>query len=144
MTLFEALREDHQKQRTLLDLLVRTEGHTEAREELFVRIRKELEKHAAAEERTLYVPMMAFDMTQEKARHGVAEHHEIDELVAELADTDFSSPGWLVAAKKLQELVQHHLDEEEHEVFQLAGRVLDEGQKESLAKDYLREMQAAQ
>ena len=47
-----------------------------------------------------------------------------------------SSSAWLVAAKKLHHLVHHHLSEEEHEVFQLAGKALTEGQKESLAKQY--------
>ena len=143
MTLFEALREDHDTQRTLLDLLVKTHGDSDGREELFEKVKKALSSHAAAEERALYVPMMEVDMTQEKARHSVAEHHEIDELVEELEDTDFSSPGWLAAAKKLQELVTHHLDEEEQEVFQLAGRALSDDAKARLATTYRDEMAAA-
>ena len=144
MTLFEALREDHDTQRTLLGLLIKTHGDSDGREELFEKVKKALTSHAAAEERALYIPMMELDMTQEKARHSVAEHHEIDELVEELEDTDFSSPGWLAAAKKLQELVTHHLDEEEQEVFQLAGRALSEDAKARLADTYRDEMAAAQ
>lgn len=144
MTLFEALREDHDTQRTLLGLLIKTHGDSDGREELFEKVKKALTSHAAAEERALYIPMMELDMTQEKARHSVAEHHEIDELVEELEDTDFSSPGWLAAAKKLQELVTHHLDEEEQEVFQLAGRALSDDAKTRLADTYRDEMAAAQ
>lgn len=136
MTLFEALREDHQTQRTLLELLVKTEGDSEGREELFRKVKAELQYHAAAEERALYVPMMEYDLTQEQARHSVAEHHEIDELIETLEETSYSSPGWLAQARKLQELVTHHLDEEEHEVFQLAGRALDDAQKSQLAETY--------
>ena len=144
MTLFEALREDHDTQRTLLALLIKTHGDSEGREELFEKVKKALRSHAAAEERALYIPMMELDMTQEKARHSVAEHHEIDELVEELGDTDFSSPGWLAAARKLHELVTHHLDEEEQEVFQLAGRALSDDDKARLADTYRDEMAAAQ
>lgn len=144
MTLFEALREDHDTQRTLLGLLIKTHGDSDGREELFEKVKKALTSHAAAEERALYIPMMELDMTQEKARHSVAEHHEIDELVEELEDTDFSSPGWLAAAKKLHELVTHHLDEEEQEVFQLAGRALSDDAKARLADTYRDEMAAAQ
>lgn len=142
MTLFEALREDHQTQRTLLDLLVKTEGDSEGRDELYKRLRAELENHAAAEERALYIPMMEHDMTQEKARHSVAEHHEIDELLETLEATEYESPGWLASAKKLQHLVTHHLDEEEQEVFQLAGRALGDSEKTSLAKTYRQEMES--
>ncbi|HAB05272.1 MAG TPA: hemerythrin [Alcanivorax sp.] len=144
MTLFEALREDHDTQRTLLGLLIKTHGDSDGREELFEKVKKALTSHAAAEERALYIPMMELDMTQEKARHCVAEHHEIDELVEELEDTDFSSPGWLAAARKLHDLVTHHLDEEEQEVFQLAGRALSDDAKARLADTYRDEMAAAQ
>ncbi|MCK2045459.1 hemerythrin domain-containing protein [Chromohalobacter moromii] len=141
MTIFEALRESHDRQRTLLDLLVKTNGDSEGRDELFNRIRAELEHHAGAEERALYIPMMEHDMTQEKARHSVAEHHEIDELIETLQQTDYSSPAWLATARQLQEMVTHHLDEEEQEVFQLAGRVFDDATKQSLADTYQQEMQ---
>ena len=144
MTLFEALREDHDTQRTLLGLLIKTHGDSDGREELFEKVKKALTSHAAAEERALYIPMMELDMTQEKARHSVAEHHEIDELVEELEDTDFSSPGWLAAARTLHDLVTHHLDEEEQEVFQLAGRALSDDAKARLADTYRDEMAAAQ
>ena len=144
MTLFEALREDHDTQRTLLGLLIKTHGDSDGREELFEKVKKALTSHAAAEERALYIPMMELDMTQEKARHSVAEHHEIDELVEELEDTDFSSPGWLAAARKLHDLVTHHLDEEEQEVCQLAGRALSDDAKARLADTYRDEMAAAQ
>ena len=108
----------------------------------YKRLRAELENHAAAEERALYIPMMEHDMTQEKARHSVAEHHEIDELLETLEATEYESPGWLASAKKLQHLVTHHLDEEEQEVFQLAGRALGDSEKTSLAKTYRQEMES--
>ena len=121
MTLFEALREDHDTQRTLLGLLIKTHGDSDGREELFEKVKKALTRHAAAEERALYIPMMELDMTQEKARHSVAEHHEIDELVEELEDTDFSSPGWLASARKLHELVTHHWTKKSRKCSSLPG-----------------------
>jgi hemerythrin-like domain-containing protein len=144
MNIFEALREDHQKQRTLVKILARTHGDSEGRNEIFAKLKKELEDHAKAEERHFYVPLMKDDLTQEKARHSVAEHHELDELVETLEKTDFSSPGWVSTAKKLEERLTHHLDEEEHEVFQMAGKALTEAQKVELASAYRKEMEAAE
>ncbi len=141
MTIFEALREDHEKQRTLADLLLKTQGDSTGRKELFKKIKSELQNHAAAEERHFYIPLLEHDLTQEKSRHSIAEHHEIDELIEKLEATDFSSSGWLAAAKELHEKVTHHLDEEENEVFQMAGKVLLESQKVSLADAYRRDMQ---
>ena len=46
------------------------------------------------------------------------------------------SSAWLKYAKDLQNKVEHHLKDEEHTFFQLAGKVLSEKQKTSLGKDY--------
>lgn len=135
-TIFEALREDHDRQRTLLDRLVETHGDSEGRRELFTTLKHELENHAAAEERHFYTPLLKSDLTQDKARHSIHEHEEIDEMVEALESLDRSSPAWLIKAKDLREMVQHHLDEEEQEVFQLAGRALSDKQKEALTDDF--------
>jgi len=140
MNIFEALRYDHDKQRKLVDALVETHGDTDERHALMNELKTELEDHAKFEERFFYNPLMCDDLTQEKARHSVAEHHEIDELVEQLEDTKMSSSAWLKTAKKLNELVHHHLSEEEREVFQLAGKALTEDQKETLAKRYNKAM----
>ncbi|WP_447553523.1 hemerythrin domain-containing protein [Vreelandella sp. EE22] len=141
MTIFEALRKDHDIQRDLLARLIETHGDSEERDTLYKQVKHELQYHAAAEERAFYIPLMEMDLTQEKARHSVAEHHEIDELIELLDETDYSASNWLVHAKELQHLVTHHLDEEEQEVFQLAGRGLPENQKTSLAGEYQEEME---
>lgn len=141
MNIFEALRESHDKQRTLVDLLVKTHGDSEGREELFERLRTEMEHHANAEERHFYVPLMEHDLTQEKARHSVAEHKELDDYIEKLEATGYDSSGWLAHAKTLQHRLMHHLEEEEHEVFQMAGKVLTEKEKTSLAADYMAHMQ---
>jgi hemerythrin-like domain-containing protein len=141
-TIFEALRDDHQTQRTLADLLVKTHGDSEGRDELFGKLKSELQRHAAAEERCFYKPLIDHDLTQEKARHGIAEHHEIDELIETLEETDPSSPAWKAHAKNLQHMVHHHLDEEEQEIFQQAGRVLSDDLKASLASEYRKQMNA--
>lgn len=141
MQIFEALRQDHDKQRALMKALVETEGHSALREEFYSQLKTELKKHASAEERYFYSPLMQSDKTIQLSRHGIAEHHEIDELIAKLDDTDFSSPAWLQTMKTLQHKVLHHLDEEEKEFFQQAGKALSSKEKEALADDYVSEME---
>ena len=140
--IFEALREDHDKQRTLMNILVKSQGSSDGREELYPKLKKELAAHAFAEEKAFYSVLMARDITVEKARHSVAEHKQIDDLVEELDTIGMSSPQWLPKMKKLQHLVQHHLEEEEHEVFQMAGKALDESEKTALTATYRTEKDA--
>jgi hypothetical protein len=136
MNIFEQLRKDHDKQRELCDQLLKTEGASESRKKLYKALKHELKIHADAEERYFYIPLFEDKMTQEKARHSVAEHHEMDELMEKLDELDMSSSQWLITFKELEHQVTHHLDEEEQEVFQLAGKALTETQKEELAKSY--------
>ena len=136
MNIFEEIRKDHEKQRTLMDLLVKTEGESDGRKELWAKLKQELRGHEKAEERYFYNPLMEHDRTQGMARHSIAEHHEMDELVEELEKTDMTAPKWLQTAKKLKEMLEHHLDEEEQEIFQQAGVVLTEAEKSKLAERF--------
>ena len=51
MNIFEALREDHERQRDLMSCLEKTEGDDEHRDALFRELKKELAMHAAMEEK---------------------------------------------------------------------------------------------
>ncbi|QBQ15067.1 hemerythrin domain-containing protein [Acinetobacter haemolyticus] len=139
MNIFEALRESHDKQRSLAKKLVETSGHSEERKEFFDLLKNELYAHSVAEDRYLYIPLMFDDVGLDITRHALAEHHEMDELVETLEQTDMSSPSWLATAKQLSEKVHHHLKEEEHKFFQQAGKILADAEKEKLGKQYLAE-----
>ncbi|HHF0568364.1 TPA: hemerythrin domain-containing protein [Vibrio alginolyticus] len=138
--IFDVLKESHEKQRLLLDALMETSGYSPAREEFYHNLKEELEQHAAAEERFFYAPLIDSDKTIDLTRHGIAEHHEIDKVIAQLDATDMSSPAWLNLMKTLRHKVLHHLEEEEQRFFQLAGKVMTDKQKMKLADGYVEEM----
>ncbi|MBE8604173.1 MULTISPECIES: hemerythrin domain-containing protein [Vibrio] len=138
--IFDVLKDSHEKQRLLMDALLQTSGDTQARQELYVNLKNELTKHAIAEERHFYAPLIESDQSIDMTRHGIAEHHGIDKIIAQLDDTEMSSPAWLVLMKTLRDKVEHHLEEEEQRFFQTAGRVLDTEQKETLARKYEKEV----
>ena len=105
MNIFEALRESHEQQRNLAERLIQTSGHTQEREDLFKQLKNELYAHSVAEDRYLYIPLMFDDVGLDITRHALSEHHEMDELVEKLEETDMSNPSWLATAKQLSEKV---------------------------------------
>ncbi|HRA91654.1 MAG TPA: hemerythrin domain-containing protein, partial [Acinetobacter sp.] len=131
--------QSHELQRSISEQLIQTSGYTEEREQLFEALKNELHAHSVAEDRFLYIPLMFDDVGLDITRHALAEHHEMDELVEKLEETDMSSPSWLATAKQLSETVHHHLEEEEHKFFQQAGKILADKEKETLGKKYLAE-----
>ena len=115
--IFARLIEDHEKHRALLSKLGETHGASDERAALFEELTYELKGHAAAEEQALYSTMMRKPPTTGDTRHSVAEHHEIEEALNDLAATDMSSSAWMAKFKVLDHDYRHHIDEEEQEHF---------------------------
>ncbi|WP_404480351.1 hemerythrin domain-containing protein [Novosphingobium sp. BL-52-GroH] len=131
--IFEDLKADHDKHRIMLEQLGETKGDSEERRELFEKLRKELQAHAAAEEESLYATMLATPELRDEARHSVSEHKEIDDFLGELFEIDMSSSAWLVKFKEMRHRYLHHIDEEEEEMFPSAAKTLSTETEKKLA-----------
>lgn len=137
--IFQALEQDHETQRTLVDLVLKTKGDSDGRRELFGRLVRELRSHAKAEERTLYAVMLGEKETQDETAHSVHEHELMEKMMDELLETDMSSSAWIGKFKELADRVVHHLDEEEEDTF-AAGRDLLSGDRaQELGDEFRRE-----
>lgn len=117
MNIFDRLRSDHEKQRDLCGFLLQTSGDSEERARLYRELRKEIETHGAAEEETFYAELLRHERTRQWTRGNIAAHQEMTELLADLDETDMGSPAWLSKFWRLREELEHHMDEEERELF---------------------------
>ena len=124
--IFDRLKLDHAKHRDLLTRIENTHGDTPERKALFAEFTFEAKGHAAAEEQALYSTMMRKPAQTPCARHSVAEHHEIEEMLNDVAAADPATGAWLTKFKALKEHYLHHIDEEEEEMFPRFARELDD------------------
>lgn len=117
--IFARLKEDHDQHRRLIERIGALGGASAGtdRAALLEELTKELKGHAAAEEQALYSTMLRKPPTTADTRHSVAEHHEIEEALNDLAATDPKSDEWRVKFEKLAHRYRHHIDEEEQEHF---------------------------
>ena len=122
--IFGRLVQDHDHHRALLAMVCETTGKSPERKKLFKELTLELKSHAAAEEQALWSSVMRNPATTDDARHAVAEHKEIDEMLADLAARDMASPAWLRRFSALREEYLHHIGEEEKEQFVAAEKKL--------------------
>lgn len=136
VNIYERLKQDHETQKDLAAKIAETSGDSEERRQLFARFRREAEAHANAEEQVFYAKLLKSPDSQEQARHSVSEHEEASDLLDELADLDMSSPGWLSKFKTLKDELEHHIEEEEEEVFALARSVLPENDEERMTEAF--------
>ncbi len=130
--IFDRLKQDHDRHRDMLEKLADTSGDSAERQDMFKKFRIEVSAHAAAEEESLYAVMLQDPELREEGQHSVSEHKEIDDFLEELENTEMSSPSWMATFKKLRHRYEHHIDEEEEEIFPEAKKQLDEGVPEQL------------
>ena len=125
-SIYDAIKADHDTHRDLLNTLADTSGDSEERQKAWDSFYHDVKSHAAAEEETFYSKLISKTWGQDAARHSVSEHKELDDLMEELNDMDLSSSGWLTKFKTLKHDYEHHMDEEENDVFKRAKEVIPE------------------
>lgn len=134
--IYADLKRDHDRQREMLKELAELKGADGRRRELFEAFRLEVQSHAAAEEESLYATMLGDPALRDDARHSVAEHKEVDDLIGELFALEFASDEWESKFLHLRHRYEHHIDEEEEDMFPAADEKLDDATETRLAETY--------
>ena len=120
------LTEDHAKVKELLDQL---EGTTERgikiRQELFEKIKTELTVHEVIEEEIFYPALREHPKAKEIVLEAYEEHNVVDTLMGELERLPVDDERWGAKAKVMKENIEHHVEEEEGEMFSKARDVFD-------------------
>ncbi|WP_315759867.1 hemerythrin domain-containing protein [Sphingomonas sp. Y38-1Y] len=130
--IFADLKQDHDLHRKLLkDIDAADEGQ---RADLFEQFRVEVTAHAAAEEESLYATMLANPELRDEARHSVSEHKEIDDFFEEMVELDPATSEWKEKFDAMRHRYEHHIDEEEEEMFPEAAKDLPDDEVARLAK----------
>ncbi|MEP2234725.1 MAG: hemerythrin domain-containing protein [Alteripontixanthobacter sp.] len=136
--IFARLKQDHDDHRAILDQMAETSGETERRKELLEKFTKDVKSHAAAEEQALYSTMLRKPPTTDDTRHSVAEHHELNEALNDLAATDMSSSAWMSKFKQLDHDYRHHINEEEEDHFPEFEKHLTDDDREHMKEVFER------
>ncbi|MBA96044.1 MAG: hemerythrin domain-containing protein [Sulfitobacter sp.] len=140
-SIYDAIKADHETHRTLLNAIAETSGDSTDRQRSWQEFYTDVKSHAAAEEETFYSKLMHETWGQDAARHSVSEHKELDDLMEELNEADMSSSGWLVKFKKLKHDYEHHMDEEEADVFKRAKEVIGAEHNDTFGKNFQKRKQ---
>ena len=124
--IYSAIKADHDEHRALLERIANTSGASEDRKTAWDAFYRDVKSHAAAEEETFYSKLISKTWGQDAARHSVHEHQQLDDLMEELRELDMSEGAWLEKFKTLKHDYEHHMEEEENEVFTRAKDVIAE------------------
>jgi iron-sulfur cluster repair protein YtfE (RIC family) len=127
------LKADHEKVDALLAQLEETTERAEkTREELFTKLKQEIDLHSHVEEKIFYPAIKEAEETRDITMEAFQEHHVVKVLLRELDAMEVTSETWTAKLKVLKENVEHHVEEEEGEMFPKARTVLSADQLEEL------------
>lgn len=129
------LREDHHRFRKMLEEGEETtERAKKTRTELLDRLEAEMKAHEQYEEKFLYEPLRDFERAKDIVLEGYEEHHVCDLILAELRQTDVSDERWAAKFSVLKENLEHHLEEEEDDMFKKARTLIEKSELEALGE----------
>src|SRR5215207_1494224 len=133
MNAITMLKTDHDKVKALLtELEGTTERGEKIRAELFSTIKGELTVHEIIEEEIFYPALKSHPKAKDIVLEGYEEHHVVDLLMSELEELDVTDETWGAKALVMKENIEHHIEEEEGEMFKQARSVFDEAELDEL------------
>jgi hemerythrin superfamily protein len=127
------LEADHRRVKKLLNELdATTERALKTREELFTTIKRELTVHEVIEEEIFYPTLKEHPRAKDIVLEAYEEHHVVDTLMGELSELPYDDETWGAKFTVMKENIEHHVEEEEGDMFKKARQVFDEAELDEL------------
>ncbi len=129
------LTDDHDHVKVMLsELADTTERAVKTRERVFAKLRSDLEVHETIEEEILYPALKEHPKTRDIALEGYEEHHVVDTVMGEMLDLPVSDETWTAKFSVMKENLEHHIEEEEKEMFAKARKVFEQEELEVIGE----------
>ena len=133
MDALKLLETDHDNVKKMLNQGEETTERAEkGRTELFERLKADLMLHEQIEEEIFYPALKSHPNARDIVLEGYEEHHVVDEIMGELEATPVTDETWAAKFKVMKENIEHHIEEEEGEMFEQAREVFSKDELETL------------
>jgi len=132
------LHEDHEEVSGLIEQLIKTEDGKE-RGTIFKEMMSKLLAHSHAEQNVLYKKMEKSENEKSRtfAYEGENEHQIVEQQLQQMARArNKASEQWTAQASVLQDLIEHHVEEEESTGFSCARSEFDGATLEKMADQF--------
>ncbi len=137
MDIFDLLTSDHEKIKKILEQMEQTSARAgKRREALLDHLNENLLPHMYAEEQYFYQILLDETADKEIVYQALEEHRAAKAVLLDLEDAPSDDPRWSARCKVLKELVEHHIEEEESTVFDVAREIMDQDRAADVAKRF--------
>lgn len=133
----EKLHDDHEKVNRIFKQLNDTSDHAEkTRLDLCQKLKDELLAHAKFEEEVFYPSLRSRDGADELVAEAIGEHQQVESMLNEIERVSPASQDFMEKISELESAVQHHVEEEEREMFPIARKVFQGEEGEQMARQH--------
>jgi hemerythrin superfamily protein len=135
--IIELILKDHKPLKKLIKVLKSDKAEKNEKKAAFKEFAPLLLWHAQPEEKVLYVHMK--DDSKElrvEGYEGDTEHALASQMIDEVKQSE-NDDQWMARVKVLAELVEHHIEEEEEEMFPDIRKAFNLEAREQMGEDYL-------
>lgn len=131
MNIFEVLETHHDKLRNLFEKVLSDPSN-------FYELSKHLRVHHENEEKILLEVLVDRSDLRGETLESIEEHRVIERMLIDLKDFPMENERWKVKLQILQEFTEHHLEEEEEDLFKGGRKLLTGDQVEEMGNLYER------
>jgi iron-sulfur cluster repair protein YtfE (RIC family) len=129
------LKDDHDRVKKMLEELDgTTERAVKTREEGLAKLKADLVVHEAIEEEIFYPALREHAEAKEIVLEAYEEHDVVDTVMAEIEKTPYDDETWKAKFTVMKENLEHHIEEEEGEMFEQARDLFDRETLEDLGE----------
>ena len=132
------LMKDHEKVRGLLKKLENAADRGDDRAvDLLAQVDREVKIHSQVEEEIFYPAFKEAARTKEENKlfyEAEEEHHVVDLVMPEVHDSEGGGEDFAAKTKVLKDLIEHHAEEEEKQMFPKAKKLFDRRELQELGR----------
>lgn len=136
MQIYDVLKRDHEEVQGFLNELISLKEDDDYRFVLIEEIANSLIPHSRAEESVFYNTLRAVNAEKGLILHGYKEHLEAESLLRALQVMDKMNLDWKKTAEKLRDALEHHIQEEENDIFDEAKNAFTSDEAEMMAEAF--------
>lgn len=134
MNALELLKQDHRTVAELFKQIEATENEKQ-QQRLFQQIKNELETHTHIEETVLYPALKQHEELKDLTLEAEEEHKQVKTLLREIERLTDGSERFAAKVKVMSENVEHHVKEEETEMFPKVKRHFSVAELEQMGQE---------
>jgi hemerythrin-like domain-containing protein len=137
MSIIEMLKQDHQEASSMMDQIESAGEGDASVMQTFNQLKQALMMHMQIEEQIFYPALQSNDQTEDQIGESFEEHQEVKDMLAEMSGLAAGNEEFMGMMADLREAVEHHVEEEENELFPKARKVLGDSRLQEMGQQMM-------